>query len=93
MKRISIITEPNILPNQSNAGDAALDLSSLPIFIDGSDGSLWLARDAWEIILANPGSPDVLAQSRFVRVSDLLNLLSASGIKVICSADDKKSTT
>lgn len=55
-----------------------IDLKSLQLYLDGGDGSLWLSRDCWEIILSNPD--DEMATRRFIRVSDLLDLLLKSGI-------------
>lgn len=57
-----------------------IDLKCLPLYLDGGDGSLWLSRDCWEIILANPS--DEIASRRFVRVSDLIEILLKSGINV-----------
>lgn len=54
-----------------------LDLASIPIYLDGSDGSLWQSRDCWELMV----SDQQLASKRFIRVSDLLELLTKHGIK------------
>lgn len=53
----------------------------LPCFLDGSDGSLWAARDAWQIMLAEEVAD--VSSRRFVRVSDLLVLLRQHGIELI----------
>ena len=57
-----------------------LSNENLPTFLDGSDGSLWLSRDAWEIMLAEQVAD--VSTRRFVRVSDLLVLLRQHGIEL-----------
>jgi hypothetical protein len=52
-------------------------LQALPLYLDGSDGSLWPARccrEQWAIFAECPE----IAARRFVRVSDLLMLLGES---------------
>jgi hypothetical protein len=58
-----------------------ISLTNLPIYLDGGDGSLWAARDAWEIMITEEVA-DVSAR-RFVRVSDMLAVLRNSGIEVV----------
>jgi hypothetical protein len=50
----------------------------LPIYLDGSDGSIWSSRDTWEEIFQHVG----LASRRFVRVSDLIDWLATNKINV-----------
>jgi len=45
-----------------------IDIRALPVYLDGSDGSLWASRDIWDDIITNRD----LAERRFVRISDLL---------------------
>jgi hypothetical protein len=55
-------------------------LRSLPLLLDGSDGSLWPVNhnDAhWDLCLSLDGT----ARRRFVRVSDLLKVLGISPIE------------
>lgn len=118
MKRITMITEPTILPSVPSADSdmraanlsntnvnlcqpkpekcaTQIPITSLPLYIDGSDGSLWKSRECWSLILAeyqsltSPTSeplnatseqPTPLAQTRFVRLSDLLELLTQNNI-------------
>jgi hypothetical protein len=47
------------------------DCAELPVFLDGSDGSLWQSRESFEQA-ASCGAPE----KRFVRLSDLLALLA-----------------
>lgn len=56
----------------------ASGVEDIPVFLDGSDGSMWLARDAWEHMLANPDG--VITRRRFIRVSDFLAFLTAHNI-------------
>ena len=51
-------------------------LKSLPLYLDGSDGSMWASREMWDGISADRSR----AERLFVRVSDLLSLFSASPI-------------
>jgi hypothetical protein len=51
-----------------------IDIRALPIYLDGSDGSLWASRDAWEDILCHPE----VAQRRFIRASDLIQWLETN---------------
>lgn len=53
-----------------------IDIRAMPVYLDGSDGSLWASRDAWEDIFTVEG----LAERRFVRVSDLLLWLESNQI-------------
>lgn len=55
-----------------------LNNETLPIYLDGGDGSLWPARDAWEIMLSEEVAD--VSTRRFVRVSELLALLRRHGI-------------
>lgn len=57
-----------------------LDQSTLPTYLDGSDGSLWASRDAWQIMLSEPIAD--VSTRRFVKVSDLLILLRSHGIQL-----------
>lgn len=50
-----------------------IDLTGLPVFLDGSDGSLWQARNTWEQLFRDRE----VARKRFVKVSDVLALLEA----------------
>jgi hypothetical protein len=53
-------------------------LESLPLYLDGSDGSLWKSRNDWATVSSEPES----AARHYIRVSDLLALLSESGTSV-----------
>lgn len=53
-------------------------IDSIPIYMDGSDGSIWSSRDGWADIFTSPD----LAARRFVRVSDVLRWLEANGVDV-----------
>jgi len=55
-----------------------IDLTGVPVFLDGSDGSLWQARNAWEQLLREPD----IARKRFVKVSDLLAVLKDFNLAV-----------
>jgi len=49
-------------------------LQSLPLYLDGSDGSMWPVNDNaahWELCVSEPAA----ASRRFVRLSDLLAAL------------------
>jgi hypothetical protein len=46
-------------------------LKSLPVYLDGGDGSLWKSREVWDCLLID----GELAKRRFVNVADLLRLL------------------
>lgn len=48
-----------------------IDLTGLPVFLDGSDGSLWQARNTWEQLYRDRET----ARKRFIKVSDVLALL------------------
>lgn len=65
-----------------------IDLTELPTYLDGSDGSLWHARSAWELIVTDAE----LASKRFVRVSDLLEILAKNNIEVSAKCADDKVT-
>jgi len=55
-----------------------INIAQLPTYLDGSDGSLWKARNAWELLVTDAE----LASRRFVRVSDMLELLAAYNINI-----------
>lgn len=55
-----------------------IPINALPIYLDGSDGSIWASRDTWAEILTVPG----LAHRRFVRTSDLVQWLQANKVAV-----------
>lgn len=62
-----------------------IPITSLPLYIDGSEGSMWQARECWSLILAEyPTTPtqsdSPLSHTRFVRLSDLLELLTKNNI-------------
>lgn len=97
-------TEPTIRQNLSSSegsehGSGAVskplqvDLTSLTLYIDGSDGSLWQARECWNLILSewhestasdlhneSASTTTPLANTRFVRLSDLMQLLTQNNI-------------
>jgi|SRR5882724_3316453 len=51
------------------------DLASLPVFIDGSDGSLWKSRNTLDEAASDEGA----SQRHYVRLSDLLKLFVPVG--------------
>ena len=57
-----------------------IPIDALPIYLDGSDGSIWASRDTWASICADPD----IACRRFVRVSDLLQWLETNRIDTGC---------
>ena len=61
----------------------AISLTNLPIYLDGGDGSLWPARDAWGIMLSEPTEAFDVATRRYIRASDLIALLRKSGIELV----------
>lgn len=62
-----------------------LNNNILPSYLDGSDGSLWASRDAWEIMLSEEIAE--LSNRRFIRVSDLLALLRSYNIELTYEGD------
>lgn len=60
-----------------------ISLNNLPIYLDGGDGALWPARDAWEIMLSEPTESFDVATRRYIRASDLIALLRKSGIELV----------
>jgi hypothetical protein len=57
-----------------------IDIRSIPIFLDGSDGSMWASRDTWEECIAHRGD---VARRRFARVDDILTWLEANNYAFI----------
>ena len=62
-------------PNNFNLD---IPVHALPVYLDGSDGSIWASRDTWEELFQHAG----LASRRFVRVSDLIDWLTTNKINV-----------
>lgn len=56
-----------------------LEVSLMPTYLDGGGGNMWKSREVWEEIFAKPGED--IAVRRFIRVSDLLELLKQNKIK------------
>lgn len=58
------------------------EIMQLPLFLDGSEGSLWPLGEAsareWEEILASPGG--LVARYRYVPASAVVALLVAKGL-------------
>lgn len=56
-----------------------IDIRAMPIYLDGSDGSIWASRDTWEDIFTVPG----LKEKRYIRISDLLLWLETNNYPVM----------
>ncbi len=57
-----------------------IDIRAMPIFLDGSDGSMWASRDTWEDCITHRVD---IARRRFVRVDDVLTWLEANNYPFI----------
>jgi hypothetical protein len=51
-----------------------IDIRAIPIYLDGSDGSLWASRNTWDDVLTDR----LVAERRYIRISDLLLWLESN---------------
>lgn len=64
-----------------------IDVSRIPIYIDGSDGSMW-EDPAWQWPLFIKG--ERASRGRFIRLGDFLRACRGSGIEIIYDEQRKK---